>query len=65
MRKYAVRLAEQAAVCALGGFLAAWGTSGYDLSRCALGAAVGAGLRAIYGAFALPLGDDKESPSIK
>ncbi|MEV1049675.1 hypothetical protein [Streptomyces sp. NPDC049887] len=63
MSKYLVRLAEQAGAAALGGALAAWAASGYDLSRAALGAAVAAGLRAVYGMFVQPIGD-KESPSV-
>ncbi|MEU0808640.1 hypothetical protein [Streptomyces sp. NPDC005970] len=61
---YVMRLAEQTAVTALAAFLTAWGASGYDLSRGALGAAVGAALRALYGVLARPVGD-RTQPSIK
>jgi hypothetical protein len=64
MSTYLKRLAEQALAAALGGALAAWAASGYDLSQAALGAAIAAGLRAVYGMLAQPYGPDKDSPSI-
>ncbi|WP_329274791.1 hypothetical protein [Streptomyces sp. NBC_01451] len=63
MNVYLKRLAEQAFATALGGFLAAWAASGWDLSQAAFGAAIGAGLRAVYGMAAAPFGD-KDSPSV-
>lgn len=62
MNRYLVRLAEQVGATALGGFLAAWAASGNDLSQGAFGAAIAAGLRAVYGMIVAPVGD-KESPS--
>lgn len=63
MSRYLVRLAEQALATAFGGALAAWAASGWDLSQAALGAAIGAGLRGVYGMLAQPFGD-KDSPSV-
>ncbi|MFM9643129.1 hypothetical protein [Streptomyces turgidiscabies] len=63
MSRYLVRLAEQALAAAAGGALAAWAASGYSMTQAALGAAIGAGLRAVYGMLAQPFGD-KDSPSV-
>lgn len=63
MSRYLKRLAEQAAACALGAALAAWAASDYDVSQAALGAALGAGVRAVWGMLAQPVGD-KDSPSV-
>jgi len=62
-RTYLKRLAEQAVATAAGGFLAAWAASGYDLTQGALGAAIGAGMRAAWGMLAQPFGD-KDSPNV-
>lgn len=64
MSTYLKRLAEQAAAAALGGALAAWAASGYSFTQAALGAAMAAGLRAVWGMLAQPFGPDKESPSV-
>lgn len=63
MSTYLKRLAEQALATALGASLAAWAASGYSLTQAALGAAIGAGARAVWGMLAQPFGD-KESPSV-
>lgn len=61
---YVMRLAEQTAVTALVAFLAAWGASGYSLTRAALVGAAGAALRALYGLLVKPVGDQTQ-PSVK
>ncbi|MEU9654849.1 hypothetical protein [Streptomyces chartreusis] len=62
-RTYLKRLAEQAAAAGAGAFLAAWAASGYNVTQAALGAAIGAGMRAVWGMLAQPFGD-KDAPNI-
>lgn len=64
MPKFTMRLIEQVAVAAVIGFLTALEASGYDVSKGGIGAAVGAAIRAVYGAIAQSFGD-KSQPSVK
>ena len=64
-RQYLGRLGEQVAVTFAAAFAAFFEASGGSLSRAALGAALGAGARAVYGLWAKSRGLDSAQPQVK
>lgn len=65
MKVFVVRLLEQAAVTFVLGFGAVYLAGDAPLTMSALGGALAAGLRAVYGLLVKEVGTDSASPSVK